>query len=373
MNKNILPVFSAITLGLLCGCATASSKETSIGLCPVPRSSVMKDKGYLVWGASMVQSDDGIYHLFYCRWKGTLSTWYKGAEIVRATATSPEGPYEKKEVVLGPIKDIDAWDGLSIFNPTVVQFGKKYYLYYSGSNGSNFPIRTKGKFFKKSPKGTLITQRIGVAVADHPTGPWKKMKDPLIDLSEDGIDSHMVCNPTVTQGADGRFVMIYKCSNGHPRRSKNGGIYMTVAFSDSPTGPFKKTQQKIFTHPQSRFPGEDPFLWWQDGKYRCVVDDQRGNFSGKKGLVLFESEDGLNWEQSTPFVLSRCQIAWEGGKIQKTHHFERPQIWLKDGKPAMLFVAIANNGDHFNLHVPLQSIESNTSKKKSNNTLHRTR
>jgi hypothetical protein len=192
------------------------------------------------------------------------------------------------------------------------------------------------------------------------------MQEPLIDLSKDGIDSQMCCNPTVAQGADGRFMMIYKCSNGRPTK-KSGGIYLTVAFSDSPTGPFKKTQHKIFTHKNSRFPVEAPFAWWQDGKYRCVADDQRGEFSGKKGLILFESEDGMNWQQSTPFVLSRCQIAWEDGQIEKTHHFERPQIWLKDGKPSMLFVAIERGRECFNLHVPLQAFESDTLKNRDRN------
>lgn len=351
---------SIVVLALFSACAKLSSAETIVQLQPVPRNAVVKDDGYIVWGASMVQDDDGVYHLFYCRWKGDLSDWCRGAEIVRATAMRPEGPYTKKEIVLRPVNDVNDWDGLSLFNPTVERFGDKYYLYYSGSNGSNFPKRNKDGSFRTSPKGTLITQRIGVAVADHPAGPWKKMKKPLIDLSKDGIDSQMCCNPTVTQGADGRFLMIYKCSNG--RRKAGGGIFITVAFSDKPTGPFTKTKRKIFTHPKSRFPGEDPFVWWQDGRYRCVVDDQRGNFSGSKGLVLFESEDGLNWERSTPFVLSRCRIAWEGGEIEKTHHFERPQIWLKDGKPAMLFVAIAKGKDYFNLHVPLKMVKKTEAK-----------
>jgi hypothetical protein len=104
---------------------------------------------------------------------------------------------------------------------------------------------------------------------------------------------------------------------------------------------------------------EDPFVWWEDGKYRIIVDDQHGDFSGAKGLILFESEHGLDWRKSDPFVLSRCQIAWEDGEVEKTHHFERPQIWRKDGKPAVLFAAVAReNGEYFNVHIPLRQADA---------------
>jgi predicted GH43/DUF377 family glycosyl hydrolase len=353
-----LIVTSALML-LWCGC---SSAQTAIQLQPVPRRSVLSEPDRIVWGASMVQDDDGTCHLFYCRWKGRLvRDWYMQSEIVHATAKSPLGPYETQEVVLTRKPEgADAWDGLASYNPTVVRFGDKYYLYYTGCNGSNRRIRLKDGTYKSSPNGTALAQRIGVAVADHPAGPWMRMKEPLIDLSENGFDSQMVCNPTVTQGADGRFMMIYKCSNGSPKTG--GGIYLTVAFADSPTGPFKKTDKKILAHPESNFAVEDPFAWWQDGKYHCVVDDQHGDFSGEKGLILFESKDGLDWKKSDPFVLSRCRIDWEGGPLEKTHHLERPQIWLKDGKPAVLFAAVARDKEYFNVHIPLQSVEAEQQK-----------
>ncbi|WP_136078050.1 glycoside hydrolase family protein [Pontiella desulfatans] len=333
--------------------------SSEIQLLPVPRTSVLSEPGLIVWGASMVQDDDGVCHLFYCRWKGRLvRDWYMRSEIVHATAPSPGGPYTPQGVVLTKRPEgADAWDGLSSYNPTVVRFGDKYYLYYTGCNGANRRIRREDGSFKSSPNGTALAQRVGVAVADHPAGPWKRMDEPLVDLSDDGFDSQMVCNPSVTQGSDGRFLMVYKCSDGSPKTG--GGIYLTVAFSDHPTGPFKKTGTKILSHPDSAFAVEDPFVWWEDGRYRIVVDDQHGDFSGEKGLILFESEDGLDWRKSDPFVLSRCQIDWEGGPLEKTHHLERPQIWLKDGKPAMLFAAIAREGnEYFNVHIPLQAVSS---------------
>ncbi len=355
MMKRI--ICAVVILTSLCSLLAVADGGAALKLGQASRSSVLKEDGYIVWGASMVQTADGTNHLFYCRWKGVLGDWYKCAEIVRATSKSPLGPFEPQEVVLTASPEgVDKWDGLSVYNPTVVRFGKKYYLYYSGSNGLNFPKRLEDGSFKRSPNGTLITQRIGVAVADDPRGPWKRIPDAIINPSEaDGIDSQMVCNPSVTQGADGKFLMIYKCSDGRP--NEGGGIYLTSATADSPTGPFKKTYKKILSHEDDNFPLEDPFVWWQDGKYLCLADDQRGTFSGAKGLVLFESKKGVNWKPSEPFVISRCEIAWDDGVVEPTLHFERPQIWLKDGKPAVLFASISKGHEYFNVHVPFEGYE----------------
>jgi len=324
-------------------------EEINLKILPTPRTAVLKEEGYIVWGASMVQTSDGTCHLFYCRWKGTLSDWTKCSEIVHSISDNPLGPFVPQKVVLGSESEgEEQWCGISSFNPNVVEFDGKYYLYYTGSNGSNFPIKQEDGTFKTSMDGTIITQRIGVAVADHPEGPWKRIEQPLIDLSEEGFDSQMVCNPTVTRSDDGKYLMVYKCSGG-----KKSGIFVTTATANSPIGPFVKSNKKIFVHPDSNFAVEDPFLWFQNGKYQCIVDDQRGTFSGEKGLIRFESSDGLNWEKADPFVFTRCLIPWDDGTIEKTHHMERPQIWFKNGKPAVLYSAIWKDNKGFNVHIPL--------------------
>lgn len=350
MSKHLFSLYFILILSVCPGGPASHADEAQIKLLPVPGDALLSEDGYIVWGADMVQAEDGTCHLFYCRWKGKLQRdWYMQSEIVHATADSPLGPYQPQQVVLGPRKDgAGIWDGLASYNPTVCRFGDKYYLYYTGSNGSN-RARKVGD--------NILAQRIGVAVADHPAGPWQRMDTPLIDLSQDGMDSGMCCNPTVTRGPDGRFVMIYKCAEPTGK-----GIYLTVAFADSPTGPFKKSGRKILSHPTSEFAVEDPFLWWQDGKFHCVVDDQHGDFSGAKGLILFESQDALDWKKSDPFVLSRCQIPWDNGQVEETTHLERPQIWFDNGVPSVLFVAVAQGDRYFNLHVPLEFIEIGTGK-----------
>ncbi len=98
----------------------------------------------------------------------------------------------------------------------------------------------------------MLAQRIGVATADHPAGPWKRYDKPLLDVSTDGFDSGMCVNPTVARGGDGRFLLIYKARE-KKRAGGKSGIYLYTAFSDSPTGPFERTQKRIIAHPTSRF------------------------------------------------------------------------------------------------------------------------
>lgn len=344
-----------LSLFLFSACNRLKLKNEKIDLeiSPTPRTAVLEEDGYIVWGASMVQAKDDMCHLYYCRWKGTLGDWYKTSEIVHATSDNPLGPFISQEVVLTREPEAENWwCGVSSFNPNVVEFDGKYYLYYTGSNGLNFPIIQPDGSFKTSKNGTVITQRIGVAVADNPAGPWKRMKEPLIELSEEGFGSQMNCNPAVARDDDGNYVMVYKCSAG-----KKVGIFLSVATAEKPTGPFIKSNKKIIVTPGTNFAAEDPFLWFQNDKFQCVVDDQKGVLSGEKSLVRFESVDGFNWVKAEPFVLSRCQIPWEDGEIEKTHHLERPQIWLKNGKPAVLFAAVWKDNHGFNVHIPLAGLK----------------
>lgn len=48
-------------------------------------------------------------------------------------------------------------------------------------------------------------QRVGVAVADHPAGPWTRFNKPLIDVTRHSFDHLATSNPTVCVGPEGNF------------------------------------------------------------------------------------------------------------------------------------------------------------------------
>lgn len=87
-------------------------------------------------------------------------------------------------------------------------------------------------------------QRIGVAVADHPTGPWTRGTSPVIDVSPGEWDGLMTSNPTVCETVDGRILIMYKgVAEGHP--PKGGAVNAGVAFADHSLGTFRSSQAQL--------------------------------------------------------------------------------------------------------------------------------
>ncbi|MBB6429028.1 glycoside hydrolase family protein [Algisphaera agarilytica] len=319
---------------------------------PLPRHAKFIDEGFYIWGASVVRTDDGTYHMLYARWRRELGhdAWVTDSEIAYATADNPLGPYTHQHVALPPRGD-GHWDGLCTHNPTVCEFNGKYYLYHMGTHGQDLPDpQQKYWDFRNN-------QRIGVAVADHPAGPWERFDEPLIECHP-GQHAGVCCaNPSVVQRPDGKFLMIYKAVGDQNPAPKFGPVVHVAAIADAPTGPFITLPKAIFTVPGVDFPAEDPFVWVQDGSYHAIVKDMNGSFTPHgMSLVAFTSPDGLDWSPAEEPFITTPQVAWNDGEVQPLDHLERPQIYLEDGQPKVLFCAAdtgAERSHSFNLHIPL--------------------
>jgi hypothetical protein len=74
-----------------------------------------------------------------------------------------------------------------------------------------------------------------------------------------------------------------------------------------------------------------------------------------RSLALFCSKDGIDWKPAEHPLVSKLEIHWEGGRTEKVAHLERPQLWIKDGVPQVLFCAADKDREHsFNVHIPLK-------------------
>ncbi|MCG6187588.1 glycoside hydrolase family protein [Maribellus maritimus] len=77
-----------------------------------PREGAFRMEDYIVWGGSVIKSDDGKYYMFASRWpkKLSMSAWVTNSEIVLAVADNPEGPYKFQQVIL-PVRGKSYWYG----------------------------------------------------------------------------------------------------------------------------------------------------------------------------------------------------------------------------------------------------------------------
>lgn len=316
---------------------------------PVPRGATFAMEGYHVWCGTVLRGPEGRYHLLFSRWPKAQghNGWVTHSEIGYASADDPLGPFRFEGLALAGAGG-DAWDRDVTHNPTMLEHEGKYYLYYIGNYGN-------GEYWDHRNR-----QRIGLATADHPSGPWRRFDRPLVDVSPGSWDTYIASNPTVTRGPDGRFYMIYKGVGPGPL-PKGGAVVCGVAVADGPEGPFRKLAGPIMVNPENDWSVEDPYVWCQDGRFYALVKDFQGYFTkiGESSVALFESGDGLDWRPSACPLAFKREIRWEDGSATKVDALERPQLLFgEDGRPAVLYCAVGEDPlreTSYNVAIPLAS------------------
>lgn len=354
--------FLASTAGLLLtGCASANripanrnalqkpipdTLDLNALMQPIEQRSVLRDPDWFIWGGGCVKAGN-TYHMLFARWpkKEGFNAWVTHSEIAHATAPDALGPWTVTESVFE--RRPGFWDADNLHNPLIQEFDGKYYLYYSGNFGPRDGTKDGWWIHRNN-------QRAGVAVADHPAGPWRRFDKPLIEPTPSGTDHLLTNSPTVARRADGKFVLIYKGVSDGPKPF-GGKVRMHVALGDHPAGPFVKQLGTVFGHETLQFPTDDNFIWGgQDGRLYAIVKDYRGvytqqarpNSTEKESLVLFTSDDGLDWKLAAHPLVSDFRLRWANGTVgERLHRLDQPQVWLENGKPSVLFLAVKAKDD----------------------------
>ena len=343
----------ALTGGLMLPNSKADDLDFQKLLRPIPLTAKFEMPDYYVWCGTLTKADDGKYYLLFSRWPRALghNAWVTHSEVAVAMGHSPFGPFTFKSVAL-PARGKQFWDGLCTHNPTVQRFGKKFYLYYMGNTGDGVAMKSLNWTHRNN-------QRIGVAVADHPSGPWQRFDQPLIAPTAGFYDALMCSNPSVTRRPDGGFLMVYKAVGDKNKMPFGGPVLHCVATSDSPTGAFKKHPHPVFVKEGVAFAAEDPFIWHDGQRYRAIVKDNEGYFTNAgKSLALFESANGLDWKLAAHPLVATMEVQWADGTKQKMNSLERPQLWFEKGKPTVLLCASdvsAARESSFNVQIPLRA------------------
>lgn len=330
-----------------------------------PRTPAFESEGYWAWGSSVVQAEDGKYHMFVSRFPKSLPFhpgWMVASEIVHAVADVPQGPYRFSDVAL-PARGAQYWDGRSTHNPRILTQNGKYYLIYMGSTHP-FEEPTFDELTLSS-KWCIVgraNKRIGLAVADSPYGPWKRMDEPILKTKPETFYSFLVSNPSPILQEDGSVMMIFK-GRAHTENGKYSDMALGMAYAPSIKGPYEvlNNAQPIF-QVDGQGEAEDPFLWKDKDGYHAIFKDHVAKFTGERGGgVMAHSKDGINWTVDKDPKAYSLTVEWEDGTTEKQGQLERPFIFFENGKPAYIFFATMDgpggfeNATHsWNMVIPIQ-------------------
>jgi hypothetical protein len=351
-------------LGCLLAVSVACAGELDLGAMvePVPMTARFADADYNIWCGSPVQGDDGKYHMFYSRWPRKLGhlAWVTHSEIAHAVSDSPFGPWKHRDVAL-PARGANFWDGSCTHNPNAVRVGGKYCLFYMGNYGDG----VVGKSLNWTHRNH---QRVGVAIADSPDGPWKRFDQPIVTISDDraAFDSLCVTNPAACERPDGGILLIYKAVEYVEGKVSGGKVRYGAATADKPEGPYTKKSGKIFESEDADagkhwMLAEDPYIWFSKAygnRYYAVARDVVGKFTGAAGgIALFQSEDGLDWKPAAHPKVLGDRYRWADGTMS-TDRIERPALLFGGETPIALFGAANENKKRdgtFNVQIPLRA------------------
>jgi len=321
-----LCVFLFVGLSLAT-CARGEPAPLDIGAMvqPLDEWGVYRVEGYSTWGPQVTKGQDGKYYLVHSRWPKT-GKWFTHSEIALAVSDTPEGPYTHHSVLLTG-RGEGYWDEAVAHNPKIKHFEGKYYLYYiSGKK------QTELTWYR-------VTQKIGVAVADKITGPYIRVDEPALSPSPPLYN--LAVNPGITRMADGRYLMIAKgeirpVAGGEPKPQRIQGM----AISGTPEGPFKILPEPAIQDIDT----EDASLWYDEKRQKYFAV-----FHAHEYIGLIESDDGFTWRKAENYkIIEGNQLMRANGSVLATKPpFQRPSVYLEDGEPRLLGIAIpaANRTD----------------------------
>lgn len=292
----------------------------------------IQEKGYHIWCTSPIFDKEGKVHLFVSRWPKDYSVdpgWRSHSEIAHYVGDKPEGPFHFSDVALKGTNS-ETWDRYGMHNPVIYNVENKYVLLYIANNNYHQPPHP-------------ANQNIGMAVSESLYGPWDKVNESGLILTPPSNPhywnfkaSNGVSNPSLLPYKGGYFIY-YKSSNA----------MMGLAIAENLTGPYV---QMPFPVTSNNLRIEDGYAFIFNNQI-CLLTTDNDGILKKGGGLLWKSDDGIEFksyeagynlinEYGQDFSLLNPRWHYGNNSIMK---FERPQLLIKDGRPAYLYVTSGCN------------------------------
>ena len=178
-------------------------------------------------------------------------------------------------------------------------------------------------------------------------------------------DNLVMVNPSVTyRPSDRKYLLYFKGNLWDPHWRGVHGVAISD-HPDGPFEADDRFMFDIRMPDGKLASAEDPFVWFHapSKRFYAIFKDFTGRFTGTgPGLALLTSLDGFDWQRSINPLFSKKEIRMENGTIVPLSNLERPQVLLDDnGDPLVFYGAISispvggkTDGSTFNLQVRIQ-------------------
>ncbi len=215
-----------------------------------------------------------------------------------------------------------SYDDRAVFTPEVLAHEEKYYLVYQTV---------------KAPYVNRVKNEVGMAIADSPLGPWKKLPAPILKPSENGqwlgdednrfkvtekgdFDSQKVHDPCL-MFFNNKFYLYYKGERMGEEHFLGGReIKWGVAIADKPEGPYKKSPFNPVTNS-----GHEVCVWpYNNGMAAMLTSD------GPENNTIQWSADGINFEIKS-HIGGRTKPPHAAGIVRSLNHEKSPLAALEWG------------------------------------------
>lgn len=254
-------------------------------------------KQWCYWDGSILQGEDGKWHMFASRWPESLGHGgWKRSLAVHAVSDDVSGPYEDKGL---------CWPEN--------QAGKGHNVVALRMPDGRYAITVSDT---RSPE---------VFAADKPEGPWKSLG--LITVSNN--PKWRGANATPILRPDGQYMIV----------QRSGVIFL----SKDITGPYDAQGPSIWPSVKG-LPGpfnklEDPVGWYSGGLYHIVVN----SWAARKAFHL-TSPDGINhWTfRGLAYDPTVDFIRHTDGTVNRWNKIERPGVIMKDGHVAYFTFSVVD-------------------------------
>jgi hypothetical protein len=318
-----------------------------------------------VWGSQVVHcADDGLYHMVASVFPGSFDfykVWLLQAQIVHATASSPFGPFSLRNVALAYGAE-DAWDRV-VMNPKVLRSPDGTWLLFYTGTGYPGPDPTPARPVPVDERIPQANQRVGLAIASSPGGPFVRTGAPILEPRAGKWDARITTNPSVTLMANGSLLLVYKASNPAGYNTTQSQVCFGVASSPNWRTSFTRARDDpILPCLANTFLFEDPCVFYTPttAYYHLIFKDFAGSVThaGYSGAHAI-SKDGIHWNFTNPALAYTTTHLWDDGKTRRQAQQERPQILLApDGAPLGIYYA-TNTGldgktEFWNMYQPLR-------------------